>query len=262
MFSRRIKQVERINIRGVDFDNVTMDEATAQGIDFLKGGKVCSVYTPNSEIVQMCINDPEFRAIVNSADMIIPDGIGVIKASNILGTPLKEKVAGVELGEHLLRASAELGYKVYFLGGKPGVAELAAQNMEEKYRGLNIVGVQNGYFEKQGEASDAVISKINGAAPELLFVCLGVPVQEKWIYENKDKFTSVKLALALGGSLDVYAKTVKRAPKIFIKLGLEWFYRLLKQPSRIGRMMSLPKFLIGTYKEKRKNKKNNANNPQ
>lgn len=244
--------MEKINVRGINFDNITMDEAVAAGIEYLKGNEVRSVYTPNSEIVQMCIEDPDFAKTVNSADMIVPDGIGVVKAADILGTPLKEKVAGVELGEHLLCAAAKLGYKVYFLGGKPGVAETAAQKMEEKYGGLNVVATHNGYFEKQGAETDSVIANINDTAPDLLFVCLGVPAQEKWIYENKERFTTVKLVLALGGSLDVYAGNVKRAPKIFINCGLEWLYRLLKQPSRIGRMMSLPKFLIGTYREKRK----------
>ncbi len=246
--------MERINIRGVGFDNVNMDEAVAKATGFLGGDKAHSVYTPNAEIVQMCIDDPDFADIVNSADMVIPDGIGVIKASNILGTPLKEKVAGVELGERMLKVCADAGYKVYFLGGKPGVAELAAQKMEEKYPSLDIVAVHDGYFNKQGEQSEAVIRNINENSPALLFVCLGVPAQEKWIYENKSKLTSVKLCLALGGSLDVYAGTVKRAPKIFIKLGLEWLYRLLKQPSRIGRMMQLPRFLFGTYRAKRASK--------
>ncbi len=249
--------MERINIRGVGFDNLTMDEAVAKATDFLSGDKACSVYTPNAEIVQMCVDNSDFASLVNSADMVIPDGIGVIKASNILGTPLKEKVAGVELGERMLKVCAERGCKVYFLGGKPGVAELAAQKMKEKYPTLDFAGVHDGYFQKQGEESDAVVRHINESSPALLFVCLGVPSQEKWIYENKDKLNSVRLCLALGGSLDVYAGTVKRAPKIFIRLGLEWLYRLLKQPSRIGRMMQLPRFLFGTYRAKlsRKNQK-------
>ena len=186
---------------------------------------------------------------------MVPDGIGVIKAAKILGVPMKERVPGVELGEKMIEYSAKNGKRVYFLGGKPGVASLAAEKMSEKYPGLNVVGTGDGYFKKEGEESDAVVGKILESGAELLFVCLGVPVQEKWIFANKTRLSeSVKVCMALGGSLDVYSGTVKRAPAFFCKTGLEWFYRLIKQPSRIGRMMKLPKFLIGTYKAKRKGK--------
>ena len=126
--------------------------------------------------------------------------------------------------------------------------------MTKKYPGLKVVGTNDGYFKKTGEESDAIIAKINESGAKLLFICLGVPVQEKWISDNKDKLTSARMCMCLGGSLDVYAGTVKRAPKIFIKLSCEWLYRLLKEPKRIGRMMKLPKFLIGTYAYKFKKK--------
>ena len=155
----------------------------------------------------------------------------------------------------MLEYCAKNGDGVFFVGAKPGVADLAAKNMTEKYPGLKVVGTNDGYFKKEGEETDAVIAKINDSGAKLLFVCLGVPVQEQWISDNKHKLTSVRMCMCLGGSLDVYAGTVKRAPKIFIKLSCEWLYRLLKEPKRIGRMMKLPKFLIGTYAEKFKKKK-------
>ncbi len=240
--------MERINIRGVYFNNVTLDEAADWVADTLtQTDRTRVVFTPNSEIVQLCIEQPEHYALVNSADLIIPDGIGIIKASRIFGTPLKSKVAGVELGERTLAIAAKEGHSVYFMGAKPGVAEQAAAHMQTKYPGLTVAGTHDGYFNKAGEENEAVLAAIREAAPDVLYVCLGVPAQEKWIRANLDKLGSVKLCLALGGSLDVFAGTVKRAPKIFIKLGLEWFYRLCKEPRRIGRMMKLPKFLIGTY---------------
>ena len=245
---------EKINVRGVNFLNVTLDEAAKVGEEMLAGDKVCTVFTPNSEIVQLCIEQNEYYDLYNSGDMVIPDGAGVVKAAKILGTPLKCKVAGVELGEKMLSYCAKSGDGVFFLGAKPGVADLAAKNMCEKYAGLNVVGTADGYFKKEGNESDAVVEKINASGAKLLFVCLGVPVQEKWITDNKDKLTSARMCMCLGGSLDVYAGTVKRAPKIFIKLSLEWFYRLLKEPKRIGRMMKLPKFLFGTYIYKAKRK--------
>lgn len=247
--------ISKINVRGVLFDNVTLDEAADVVETALqKNEGLLTVYTPNSEIVQMCIDDPRKYELINSADLIIPDGVGVIKAARILGSPLKERVPGVELGERSIAIAARTGVGVYFLGGKPGVAEAAAENMSKKHEGLRVVGTHDGYFKKQGEESDDVINKINSSGASLLFVCLGVPVQEQWIFDNKEKFTSVRVALALGGSLDIYSGNTKRAPLFFRKTGLEWFYRLLCQPSRIGRMMNLPRFLFGTYAYKRKTK--------
>ena len=239
---------ERINIRGVGFDNVTLDEASLLVASHLASGNgLFSVFTPNSEIVQLCLEQNEFYNTINSASLIIPDGIGVVKASHILGTPLKEKVAGVELGERALEYCSRSGDGVFFLGSKPGVAQEAAAAMTKKYPGLQICGLHDGYFKKEGEENDAVIREIAASGAKLLFVCLGVPAQEKWICTNRDRLGDVKVAMALGGSLDVYSGNVKRAPRIFIRLGLEWFYRLLKEPKRIGRMMKLPKFYFGTW---------------
>ena len=237
---------DRITIRGVHFDNVTLDEAVEIVTGFAAERQAKVVHTPNSEIVQLCIEQPEYYDLINSADLTIPDGSGVVLASKILGTPLsKGKVAGVELAERTVAYAAEKGIGVYFLGGKPGVAETAAKKMCEKYPGLHIAGCHDGYFEKSGEQNDAVVAAINASDAAVLFVCLGVPAQEKWMAENRSKL-QVGVMAGLGGTLDVFAGTVKRAPKIFIKLGLEWFYRLLKEPRRIGRMMKLPKFLFGT----------------
>lgn len=247
---------EKINVRGINFDNVTLSEAAELlGEHFENGEGMKAVYTPNAEIVQLCIEKNEYYELINSAEVIVPDGIGVIKAAKILGTPMKERVPGVELGEKMIEFCAKEGRKVFFLGGKPGVAELAAENMAKKYSGLTVAGTADGYFKKEGVESERVIDNILSSGAELLFVCLGVPVQEKWIYDNRSRLSeSVKVCMALGGSLDVYAGSVKRAPAIFRKTGFEWLYRLLKQPSRIGRMMKLPKFLLGTYGEKMKRK--------
>ncbi len=248
---------EKINVRGVIFDNVNMEEAASfLGEKLEESEGISAVYTPNAEIVQLCIEKNEFCELINSAELIVPDGIGVIKAAKILGTPLKERVPGVELGEKMIEYASKNSIPVYFLGGKPGVASLAARNMSERYRGLNVCGTGDGYFKKEGEESDAVIEHILTSGAKLLFVCLGVPVQEKWIFDNKARLgETVRVCMALGGSLDVYSGTVKRAPKFFCQTGLEWFYRLMKQPQRIGRMMKLPKFLLGTYFDKIKPKK-------
>ena len=239
----------KINIRGVLFDDVDMAEAVARCEELIASDDTPHrVHTPNAEIVQLCVEQPEYYELINSASLIVPDGSGIILAAKLLHTPLvKGKVAGVELGERLAALSAEKGYRLFLLGGKPGVAEEAARKLEEKYPGMQLSGVNDGYFKDDAE----VIEKINRSNADILFVCTGVPRQEKWMYAHRDEL-KVRLMLGLGGSLDIYSGTAKRAPKIFIRLGLEWFYRLLKEPWRLGRMMKLPKFILGTIFAKRK----------
>jgi N-acetylglucosaminyldiphosphoundecaprenol N-acetyl-beta-D-mannosaminyltransferase len=239
----------KINIRGVNFNDVSMDEATEICRNYLIGsdGSAKVIHTPNAEIVQLCVEKPEFTDIINSADLIIPDGSGVIMASKILKSPLqKGRVPGVELGDRLAESAAALGCRLFLLGGKAGVAELAAQKLKEKYADIIISGVNDGYFKDD----EAVIKKINDSGTDLLYVCTGSPRQEVWMSNNKHKL-HVKLMGGFGGSLDIYAGTVKRAPLIFRKTGMEWFYRLIKEPTRIKRMMKLPKFICGTYFSKR-----------
>ena len=247
--------MEKIDVRGVEFLNADKDEVLSFIWDRYDRGETTAVFTPNPEIVQKCIDDPSLFEVVNSAEAVIPDGIGIIKAAKILGTPLKSRVPGIEVGERVLEESASHGAKVFFMGSKPGVAEKAREVMEERYPGIAFSDTNDGYFKKEGEESDAVISKVNESGADVLFVCLGAPTQEKWIYQNRSKLPGVRVFLALGGSLDAYSGTVNRAPKFFIKHNLEWFYRLLKQPTRIGRMMSLPKFYFGTWRYKLRRKK-------
>jgi len=255
--------MEKINIRGIPFDNVTKEEATALIIKRLEDGVRTVVVTPNSEIVQSCIEDEEMMRIVTSADVILPDGIGVIKAAKILETPLKEKVPGVEIGEALFKELAATEHTFFILGGKPedgtapSVASEAAEKMAEKY-GCKFAGHHHGYFMAEDGSSERVISEINSSGADVLFVCLGSPAQERWIAENADRLDHVRLAMALGGSVDIYAERVHRAPEIFIKTGLEWLWRLIRQPWRIGRMMKLPKFYLGMKKYKKNKDKQGA----
>ncbi len=241
--------VAKTDILGVGFDNVDMAEAVSAAEKMLEGG--CHyIVTPNSEIVYDCLENPELRSIINKADLVIPDGAGVVKASHILETPLKEKVAGVELAEKLLAVMARRGASLYLLGAKPGVAERAAAKMKQLAPGLVIAGTRDGYFKEDSDAVEAV----RQAAPDVVYVCLGSPRQEQFIAKHLEEM-DCRIAIGLGGSLDIFAGEAKRAPKIFIKLGLEWFYRLLKQPSRLGRMMRLPKFLREVKKEKKRRDK-------
>lgn len=245
-------QHEKINVRGVLFDSVSAAEALDVCREFLEEGGAKTVFTPNSEIVQACVENEKLRDTVNSADLVIPDGAGVVLASKLLKTPLaKGKVAGIELFEAILAHCADESVPVFLLGGKPGVAEEAAEKLKEKYPSLTVAGTRDGYFEKIGPESDGVVETIKSSGARFCGVCLGAPAQENWISENKGKFGDMLLG-GFGGSLDVFAGRVKRAPKFFIKLRLEWLYRLFKQPSRIGRMMKIPKLLIGCLFAKKK----------
>ncbi len=246
-------KAEKINVRGVMFDNVTLDSADALLRSRMSEGLATAVFTPNSEIVQSCIEDADNMRIINSAELVIPDGVGVVKASSILGTPLKGKVAGVDLGERILKMAADCGYKVFFFGGKPvsegipSIADQAAEKMCAKYPGLHICGTRDGYCGKSGNDNDETLRIIGESGAEILFVFFGAPAQEKWIFENRNLLPNVRLLAGLGGSIDCYSGNVRRAPDFFINHNLEWFYRLLCSPSRIGRMMKLPKFYFGTW---------------
>lgn len=247
--------MEKINIRGLDFDNVTLDEALTAVEGYIERGEQCVVFTPNAEIVQLTLEDSEFCQLVKKADILIPDGAGVVLASKILKKPLKAKVPGCELAERLVKGSAEGKYKIFFYGSKPtteegmSVAELADKKMGEKYSGFAAAGTSHGYVKPDGY--DELVEKINASGADILFVCLGVPMQEKWIAAHRDRLKP-RVIIGLGGTLDVFAGTVKRAPKFFVKANLEWFYRLIKEPKRLGRMMKLPKFILGTIFAKEK----------
>lgn len=226
-----------VNILGVRVDKLTMDEAVDKAVALMEKDGFSKIYTPNSEIILYASENPEFTDVINSADMIIADGIGVVYGAKILGNPLAERVAGFDLVCRLFEPMAKMGKSVYLLGSKPGVAEMAAENLKKKYPGLIIAGTHDGYFKDDAP----VIESINNACPDFLMVCLGFPKQELWINDNADKL-NVKLAIGAGGCLDVFAGTVQRAPEFYCKHGIEWLYRLIKQPSRFVRMLALPKF--------------------
>lgn len=243
--------MDRINILGVQVDMVTIPEAADKIVEFLSEDKLHTVYTPNSEIIMEAYRDKAFSKVLNEADLLTADGIGVVYASKYLKKPLRERAAGYDIARLLLQKLNYTDHKLFLFGGKPGVAELAMENMKKDYPQLNIVGTRNGYFSEEDE--DEIIAQINESGADILFVCLGAPRQEKWIYEHKDKL-KVKVAMGVGGSIDVFAGTVQRAPEIFCKTGLEWFYRLMKEPWRAKRMTDLPKFALTVLKEGKKYK--------
>jgi len=229
------------HILNVPFDVVSMEEAVEKTMGFLGQSGHHIICTPNPEIVMEAQEIPELMEILQAADMVIADGIGVVLASKLTKTPLKERVAGYDLTQNLFNQLKDTDETIYFFGGSPGIAAVAAKRMAHRYPGLKIVGVHNGYFDAKDEKK--IIDDIKKLSPSILLVGLGAPKQEKWIYENM-RLVNAKVSIGIGGSFDVMAGKVQRAPRIFQKMGLEWFYRLLKQPTRIARMMRLPKFVL------------------
>lgn len=229
----------RVEILGVGFDNITMKQALARGQELLEQAGAHYVVTPNPEIVELCRENEAARTAVNAADLVLPDGIGVIHGAKLLKTPLRERVPGVEFGEQMIAYCAKAGKKVFLLGAKPGVAETAGEKLSEKYPGLRVVGTHDGYFSDDA----AVAAEMRDSGAELALVCLGAPKQELWMQRWGEE-TGARLLLGLGGSLDVFAGVAQRAPAFYCDHGLEWLYRLMKNPSRFGRMMKLPLFLV------------------
>ena len=235
-------------ILDVPFDALTMKEAVEKAKSFLFDGKQHYICTPNPEIVMEAQQDKELMRILREADLVVPDGIGVVWASRYSEILLTERVAGYDLTQQLLREIAGTQETVYFFGGAPGLAVAAAKRMKKVYPELKIIGGHHGYFDDEEEKK--IIADIKRLSPSILLVGLGAPKQEKWISAHLQE-VGVKVAIGIGGSFDVMAGNVKRAPKIFRKLGLEWFYRLATQPSRWRRMLRLPKFALTVLRKKK-----------
>lgn len=241
--------MSRTDVLGVGFDNVTKAEAVDRALELIDAREGRYVVTPNPEIVMLAKENPALKEALAGADIVLPDGAGIVKGAAILGRPMKEKVPGIDFACGVMARLAERGGSVYLFGAKPGVAEAAAETLRTKFPGLVISGTSDGYFSDDGP----IIEKIKDAAPDFLLVCLGAPKQELWMAKMSGKLP-VGLMVGLGGSLDVFAGTVKRAPEAWQKLDLEWLYRLLKEPRRIGRMMKLPLFVIEAAGERLRGK--------
>jgi N-acetylglucosaminyldiphosphoundecaprenol N-acetyl-beta-D-mannosaminyltransferase len=236
--------MRRVDILGVPFDTVTPEEAVVKALELMDSGGG-TVVTPNPEVIWMCLNDIAVMQAVAEADLILADGIGIIKAANRLKTPLPCRVTGIDWFYSMLDACGEKGKRVFLLGGKPGVAEAAALNYPA------VCGTHDGYFTDDALVVEAILDK----KPDFLAVCLGTPKQELWMRRNRKALDGILMA-GLGGSLDVLAGEVKRAPKLFQRLGLEWAYRVFKQPSRIPRLLAIPKVMRAVSREAGKNERN------
>ena len=239
--------MSRIDVLGVSFDDLTMDEAVEIALGFMQERRACYACTPNPEIVMAAKGDAALRAALSKAELVLADGVGITKAAAMLGTPLKSRVPGIDFASNVISRLAERGGSVSLLGAKPLVAEAAAEKLTQTYAGIVIAGTNDGYFTDDAP----VIEKINAASPDFLMVCLGSPKQELWMSANAGRL-SCGLMAGLGGSLDVLAGNVQRAPETWRRLGLEWLYRVIKEPKRLGRVMKLPAFVLEAAAEGRR----------
>lgn len=242
---------EIIKILDIKITKTDFNGAVQKFIDLLKESGTSTIYTPNPEIVMMAQEDEELKEVLFNGDLVIPDGIGLIYASKIYNLGLDERVPGIELMDEMIKYADKTKKKIFLLGAKPNVAKKAAKKINKEYKNVEIVGVHHGYFDESEELK--VIDLINEKKPDILFVALGASRQEKWISKHK-KILNTSVAMGVGGALDVWAGNVKRAPEIFIKMHLEWFYRVLKQPTRIKRLIAIPKFILKVLLNKKQMK--------
>ncbi len=251
--------LNRTPILGIPIDMITKEDAFAVFEGLMERPGFDMIVTPNSEIVVNATEDAQLAALIEKAGLIIPDGIGLVYASKILGHDLSERITGIDFLTEILGYLERTGKSVYLLGSKPdvegrgSVAELAANAMRERFPGLIVAGTHHGYFGQDDEA--AIVEEINASRADFLCVALGSPKQEKFMDKYRDAFTSTRCGIGVGGSLDVWAGTVQRAPEFYQKHGLEWLYRFIKQPSRLPRMMKLPVFMLKVIAQKNRRNK-------
>lgn len=239
---------KKVAILDVNVDSVKMTEAIDIVEKLMDVQKPSFIATANAEMIMMADQDEELKRILNHADLVVPDGAGTVWAARHLGVSMPERVAGYDLTQHLLARAPQKKKRVFFFGSAPGVADKAKIKAESEYPGIQIVGVRDGYFKKEQEQE--IIDQIKSARPDLLLAALGVPKQEKWLYEHLQEL-NVPVSIGVGGTLDVMAGVMKRAPLWMQRAKLEWLFRGLLQPKRIGRLIALPRFVIKVYAQKK-----------
>lgn len=237
-----------IDILSVPIQNVTIEEACSYAFRCIDEGKTTSIATANAEMLMRACHDDELAHILQCADLVVPDGAGVLWAAEQQGSHFKERVTGVDLACKLLEEAAVRKTSVYLFGGAEGVADMAAANLQRKYGDVNIVGTHSGFFTAEEEKE--IINDIRCKGTQILLVALGVPKQEKWISNHMYELGPC-LCMGVGGTLDVLSGKSARAPKWMQEHRLEWLYRFAKEPTRFKRMLALPKFVIAVKGNKR-----------
>ena len=234
--------MREIELCGVRIDNITMEAAVKSALE--RTGEVNVVFTPNALMLEKCKRDAGLASLLSHATLSLPDGAGVLMAARRMGQPLCERVAGIDFARALLSQAAKRNLRVFLLGGGEGVAAAAAKRLREELPTLRIVGTHWGYFDRRGEENRRLLSMIREMRVDILLVCMGFPVQEEWVVENLSSLSQSGTVACLGGSLDVLSGRIKRAPRALSRMGLEWAWRMAREPRRMKDIGKLCRFAV------------------
>jgi len=230
----------RVDILGVGFDRVALVDTVGEIERRLDRGERTFVITANPEFVMLCRQDREVARIAAQADLVVPDGTGAVVAARLLGDPLPGRAPGRLLVDRLAALATERGLSVYLLGAATGVAERAAERLRGRHPSLRVAGTYAGSADDDGD----VVPRVAAASPDVLLVAFGMPKQERWIARNLDRLPSVRVAVGVGGSLDYLAGAATPPPGVVHAIGLEWLWRLARDPRRWRRQRVLPLFVV------------------
>lgn len=236
----------RVRIRGLDYVDLDPHALRLHLAVLLRTQHSLALFTPNAHIGAACLAEPSHMALLRQGDILLPDGIGVVLASRRQqpAHPLRHRLPGIEAGECVLELCADMGISVFFLGGRPGIAARAAARWRARLPRLRVAGAHDGYFDPDGADNDALTEAIAKSGAGVVIVCLGFPRQERWIIANRPRLPSVHLLMGLGGSLDVWAGELARAPRLFRRAHAEWLWRMMRQPRRLGHLFPMLRYVF------------------
>jgi N-acetylglucosaminyldiphosphoundecaprenol N-acetyl-beta-D-mannosaminyltransferase len=240
----------KVSLYGVQVSKMNMKQTVEWLTEAITSRRPTQVITANPIMLMTALEQPEYMAMMRRAELIVPDGAGLVWAASHIGEPVAEKVAGIDLMHELLGIAEIRGWRIFLLGTSPEIMQVTADKLRSRYPKLQLAGVRDGYFK--AEENQAVVRQIRDAAPDILFVGRSADKQEPWIDQFKAEL-QVPVMMGIGGSFDVLSGKLKRAPKLFIRLRLEWFYRLMQEPWRYKRMLILPQFVVKVIRDKGKN---------
>lgn len=243
--------MDRLKILGIPINSLDMSETLETVHQSLLKKEFLRIMTANAEMIMQAQENSDLKQCLLNSSLVVADGAGVVWAAKELGAEIPERVAGVDLVHQIIMLSAEKGFRVFFLGAGPSVAKIAAKNMTKQFKNLHIVGVRDGFFRESEE--EGIVQEINQSQAEILFVALGSPKQELWLEKYKDQLRPY-IRMGVGGTFDVMADLVSRAPLWMQKNSLEWLYRGVSQPARWRRLLVLPKFIMEIKKQKKMDK--------
>lgn len=245
LLSQRQPTQLTIELLGIPISSLNWTQTIELIEQFIADGTPHLIATADTSAIVRAQEDDEFKRVLKEAALVTPDGIGVVMAARLLGVGLAQRISGIDLMDKLCAMAAKNGYRIFLLGARRGIAEIAARRLSRMYPGLQVVGTHHGYFGELEERE--VVQMIRERKPHILFVAMGIPKQEKWIARHMNEL-GVPVCIGVGGSFDVYAGVTRRAPKWMQQMCLEWLYRALREPHRFKRLLAIPKLMIHVMK--------------